>query len=299
MPQEDYIYAPPAVEETSTHITFDELELPEEPKPLSFSDVMSASWALGKSNLGKFFLHGMLNYFILLLTMIPLFVLWGTFGVFEDDLNFSQDPEKLFPLLTGSVLLYLLLLLVQTWMGGALIKAIATLAKKGQIRFAEFFKISFKSYFRLLGGYILVGLVSLGLVAILFAGMFFVLTDGLKTMLNSISSEESDTWLVWLVIFYISYFIAFLLFVYPMVRFAYFPMAIVDKGLGPVAALKYSWSLTKNNFWIHIGLAVVMYFLLYISSAFIIPLIWVMPMAYVMYGVNYVYLHTEKTVAPQ
>jgi uncharacterized membrane protein len=37
--------------------------------------------------------------------------------------------------------------------------------------------------------------------------------------------------------------------IYWAVRFSFSPLVVVDTGVGPVAAMKESWAITKGSFW--------------------------------------------------
>jgi len=41
------------------------------------------------------------------------------------------------------------------------------------------------------------------------------------------------------------------------IRLSFFITCIVDQNCGAVESLKQSWALTKNNFWVIIGLAII------------------------------------------
>ncbi len=76
------------------------------------------------------------------------------------------------------------------------------------------------------------------------------------------------------ILFYILFLLGFVLLIVPGImvalRLSYFMTAIVDRDMGPVEALKYSWNLTRNNSLNLIGL---WFMLLIITLAGIIALL--------------------------
>jgi hypothetical protein len=70
-----------------------------------------------------------------------------------------------------------------------------------------------------------------------------------------LTSKTRQFWkfLVGYFLFFLMCTIGFILLIVPgiilAVRFGFYPLAIAEKDLGPIAAFKYSWEITRGKFW--------------------------------------------------
>lgn len=88
----------------------------------------------------------------------------------------------------------------------------------------------------------------------------------------------------------------FILFILPgifiIIRFGYYMQAIVEKNLNPIDALKYSWNLTRSNFWAVFGLGFVNFLIILVGCLpCFLGLIIAVPFTWLASLVSYRYLH--------
>ena len=97
----------------------------------------------------------------------------------------------------------------------------------------------------------------------------------------------------------IGFMLLFLPGVFLAIRLGFFPYAIVDGGLGPVAALQKSWDLTRGSFWHLLALGIAFFVVNMIGAiALLIGLLVTIPVTAI--AMAYVYRRLpERAPAPQ
>jgi hypothetical protein len=75
-------------------------------------------------------------------------------------------------------------------------------------------------------------------------------------------------------------------------RFGFFLQAVVEKGLGPFDALKYSWKLTKKNGFSLFGFYLLGFLIVLVGLfAFFVGLLWAIPTTWLASLIAFRYLH--------
>ena len=82
------------------------------------------------------------------------------------------------------------------------------------------------------------------------------------------------------------------------IRFSFFQQAIVEKRLGPIESLKYSWNLTRGNGLSLLGLGILSFFVLLAGGlALLFGLLWAIPTWWLSILTAFRFLHCgENTV---
>ena len=102
------------------------------------------------------------------------------------------------------------------------------------------------------------------------------------------------------IVFGIAVFIGFILLIIPgiylILRLGFFQQAIVEKNLGAISSLKYSWQITKNNGFSIFGLYV-LGFLIALAGflALVVGLIWALPTIWLSQIIAFRYLHGGRS----
>jgi len=288
MPEDTSVYAPPEVEELANKPADENFHLPESPIALSFREVLGASWSFAKANFGKFFGYGA--------CMFVVFVLVGLLsGVVQAGFSSAGNvPMQI----TGQVIGQLISTIPQIFFSTGFIFALLKLTKTGTMAFEDFFQFSTRAFGKMLAIQVMVFVAFM----VIFGGLFMVymLVPPLSETIDAYLSTQIPTTYVLLAVMFGVLGLIGLIFAYPAVRLMYVNFTIVDQNMGVFESIKYSWRLTKGNFWSFVGIYLVLYLIMLISAIpFGIGLILTIPMLYASMGVCYVYLHTGRTVLPR
>lgn len=98
------------------------------------------------------------------------------------------------------------------------------------------------------------------------------------------------------ILFYLMLFVGLVLLIVPgiivAIRFGFFLQAVVEKGLGPFDALKYSWKLTKKNGFSLFGFYLLGFLIVLVGLfAFFVGLLWAIPTTWLASLIAFRYLH--------
>lgn len=98
------------------------------------------------------------------------------------------------------------------------------------------------------------------------------------------------------ILFYLMVIVGMFLFIIPgiylAIRFGFFTQAIVEKGLGPIESLKYSWNLTKQNGLSLFGFYVLSILIIFAGALLIlVGLLWAIPTTWLALLIAFRYLH--------
>lgn len=112
----------------------------------------------------------------------------------------------------------------------------------------------------------------------------FIYLAPLGLYLLSLAFTNPHVQMLWDILFVV----AILIELYVFIKLALVLPLVLDKELNPWQAVKQSWHMTRGNFWrlvILFGLMII--FLALGALPFLIGLIWVLPFAYILYGLEY------------
>lgn len=108
-----------------------------------------------------------------------------------------------------------------------------------------------------------------GLMTLIYVKVIFLCMDDQPADMGSVFSVLSNVISYWAAscIFVLGAILGCLLLIVPgiifMVGCGFFPYAIVDKGMGPIEALKYSWEITSGSKWKLIGFFIVIWLIMF------------------------------------
>ena len=214
-------------------------------RPQEFADAFTAGWATMRANLRTF----------LSINVVPLVLMFVSAGVVGgvtaasgvlDTLNESSEPpvgtivSLLAAATVGLVLLWIVSLLIQA--ANVHVFGQSALGRKTTARRA--LATGLRRVPALFGVWLILFLV-IGVPALLLIGGMIALI------------AASDEAAIGLIAFFAAMPLVVLAWLALMPRLAFTPYAVVLERLGPVAALKRSWALTRGRFWRTLGTVLV------------------------------------------
>jgi hypothetical protein len=166
-------------------------------------------------------------------------------------------------------------------------------------------------------GMSMMSLISSNIITLLISGVilaiFFVGFDlGFKKVALGLHDRGESSWqtlfscfslapkaLVAWVLYSVMVWVGWLLFVLPgfiaLLRFAFFPYFIIDKNVGPIAALKMSYDVTKQHVWDLFAFWVVIKIIVYMGFLSWIGIILTWPLSTLAYAFFYRKLVVDST----
>ena len=251
-------YAPPSVEVSLAPTgNMDLGAIPEQPIPLDVGFCLGQAWKYTLANFGKIILFGLV-YFVI--SLVVGAVLGGIAAVIEptrvETTRMMNDSQLTFETGGGGPV---------TFLANVISNIFSLFLSLGAIQFGH----------RLLKG-------EAPEIGELFS-------QGSKLLVAVAAS----------ILFYLMLIVGLLLLIIPGIwvalRFGLYLQAIVDKNLGPIEALKYSYHLTRQNALSLLGLYLLCFLIIIAGAlALLVGLLWAIPTTWLASLIAYRYLHSGQ-----
>ena len=187
---------------------------------------------------------------------------YKTFGFFLTAFSSINNPDRLdaiAPPQTNYLYLvigYVVILMLLPVTTGLLVRLTTDVAMGRPTTFASAFRRTLRRYLALAAYDLLVGLAALAVVAVL----LLVIFGGIA--LASASTNANAAVIVATVLIALAVFVASMIAAAWLgIRLVVAVPAMLEEGLGPIAAVRRSWRLVQGNFWRIVGIVVVVYVL--------------------------------------
>ncbi len=218
-------------------------------RPLTFGELFSATFRLLRTNSGTtigtaLIVMGLMTVFLLVGPGIVMVTQVGRVQNANPDFVEEIGAGALTALIVSLVLASLVSFVGSALMQGVLALSVVRGALGEKAPFRETWKLAFKRVWPLVLLSLLIGVV---------ASIVILLTVGIVAAPSLLSNGESAGVAITTILAIIAYIAFFVVMIWLSVKLALAPSAIVLEGKGPIAGIRRSFQLTKNNFWRTLG----------------------------------------------
>ncbi|MFQ4147169.1 hypothetical protein AAGW05_00490 [Arthrobacter sp. LAPM80] len=227
-------------------------------RPLGLGEILDGAFQAARRN-GKA-MFGSALIFQLFTTAVTLFIMFFAFGnifskMFSTDFSLGSDTAA-FDALGGDMVMYfgslvltsILAVLIQMVLQGALVVPVLRAVMNRTTTFGQMWRLTKPR----VGSLVLLALMYAAAVVIAMAAYIGIVVAILVSM-NAFESDGNPLGAIGLALLISLPFLAVSVWIGTKVLLA--PAAIVVENLGPLAGIRRSWQLTRNNWWRTFGIS--------------------------------------------